>query len=156
MKPVAKKFKRPLVGVGVFCFRNGKLLLGRRKGAHGGGEWALPGGHLEGGESFEECCKREVMEETGLRIDLLSRITFTNDIFQEEGLHYVTLFFLATITDGKLENREPKKCSGWKWFGLDKLPQPLFRPLGNILAYGRGIEWLSHMANQQDKLETGT
>ena len=50
--------KRPRVGLGVFVKKEGKVLVGERKGSHGAGTWALPGGHLEGGESFEECCKR--------------------------------------------------------------------------------------------------
>ena len=59
--------KRPSVGVGVFVYNmDGKILLGKRKGAHGAGEWSLPGGHLEFNESFERCCEREVMEETGI------------------------------------------------------------------------------------------
>ena len=72
---------RPLVGVGVFIKRDGKYLLGKRKGAHGAGQWSLPGGHLEGGESFEDCCIREVKEETGLDISNVRRITFTKEIF---------------------------------------------------------------------------
>ena len=39
--------KRVQVGVGVFVKRNGKILVGKRKGSHGAGTWALPGGHLE-------------------------------------------------------------------------------------------------------------
>ncbi|MCA9327773.1 NUDIX domain-containing protein, partial [Candidatus Saccharibacteria bacterium] len=45
---------RPQVGIGVFIIKDGQILLGRRKGSHGKGEYALPGGHLENGESFEE------------------------------------------------------------------------------------------------------
>lgn len=59
---VSESLQRPLVGVGVLIFQQGsqRCLVGRRKGAHGGGEYALPGGHLEHGESFEECARREV------------------------------------------------------------------------------------------------
>jgi 8-oxo-dGTP diphosphatase len=59
---------RPKVGVGVMVLKNGKVLIGKRKGAHGAGEWAWPGGHLEYMESFEDCARREVMEETGIEI----------------------------------------------------------------------------------------
>jgi 8-oxo-dGTP diphosphatase len=43
---------RPKVGVGVMVLKNGKVLIGKRKGAHGAGEWAWPGGHLEYMESL--------------------------------------------------------------------------------------------------------
>ena len=89
--------KRPRVGLGVFVKKDGKILVGKRKGYHGGGTWALPGGHLEPGESFESCCKREVLEETGLIIKNISPVVFTNDVFHDEGLHYITLFFKGEL-----------------------------------------------------------
>jgi 8-oxo-dGTP diphosphatase len=60
--------QRPKVGVGVMIFKDGKVLLGKRKSSHGDGEYAWPGGHMEYMESFEECAKRETMEETGMQI----------------------------------------------------------------------------------------
>lgn len=44
----------------------GKILIGKRKGSHGVGRYALPGGHLEAGESWRDCCLRELEEETGI------------------------------------------------------------------------------------------
>ncbi|RLC15632.1 MAG: DNA mismatch repair protein MutT, partial [Deltaproteobacteria bacterium] len=55
---------RPLIGVAAIVIKDKKVLLGKRKNAHGAGTWAFPGGHLEYKESIEECAKREVFEET--------------------------------------------------------------------------------------------
>lgn len=44
----------PRVGVGVLIFRNGLLLLGKRSGSHGAGDWSAPGGHLEYGETPQQ------------------------------------------------------------------------------------------------------
>ena len=54
-----EKDKKPKVGVGVMILKDGEILLGKRKGSHGEGEYAFPGGHLEYMESFSDCAKRE-------------------------------------------------------------------------------------------------
>jgi predicted NUDIX family NTP pyrophosphohydrolase len=56
----AAELERQRVGVGVMVVRNGEVLFGRRRGAHGAGTWSLPGGHLEAGESVEACALREL------------------------------------------------------------------------------------------------
>ena len=128
--------KRPLVGVGAIVVRQGKVLLGRRVNAHGEGTWAPPGGHLEFGESPEACARREVREETGLEIANVRLATATNDVFEEEGLHYVTLMMRADWTSGEAVLKEPAKCSGWGWFGWNDLPAPLFLPLRTLVQSG--------------------
>lgn len=127
--------ERPKLGVGVFVRRGGRILLGKRvSGTHGDGEWSLPGGHLEVWESFEDCCRREVAEETGLHITNISKISFTNDMFPDAGLHYVTLYFTADSEEGEPENAEPHKCEGWMWFALDNLPDPLFCGIREVIS----------------------
>ena len=118
----------PLVGVGVFVKKDGKYLAGKRKGAHGEGTWALPGGHLEWGETCEEACRREVEEETGLLIQNIQKVTFVNTVFSAER-HYITLFFVADYEKGILTNCEPDKCEGWDWFDLGGIPEPHFEAL---------------------------
>jgi len=101
--------KRPQVGLGVLIFKDGKALLGKRKGGLGAGTWCPPGGHFEFGESFEACARREVLEETGLHLKDIGVITMTNDIFEKEGKHYVTIFMGADYEGGEPKVMEPEK-----------------------------------------------
>jgi 8-oxo-dGTP diphosphatase len=126
----------PRVGVGVFVVREGRFLLGKRKGAHGAGEWALPGGHLEFGESVEACARREVQEETGLVVTQVRPGPWSSDLFAEVDRHYVTLFVIAGSPAGEPELREPDKCEGWEWFRWPELPAPLFAPLRSLQLQG--------------------
>lgn len=128
--------RSPLVGVGVLVLREGRVLLGQRKGSHGAGTWALPGGHLEFGETVAQCAVREVLEETGLRINAVTPAPYTNDVFEAEDKHYVTLFVAAHSAVGEPALFEPDKCSEWRWFRWSELPSPLFQPLATLHASG--------------------
>lgn len=132
---MAEEMERPKVGIGAIVLNSqGKVLLGRRKNAHGEGSWAFPGGHLEAGESFAGCARREVMEETGLEVAEFRCVGVTNDIFAENDKHYVTIFMMGKSGQGEPEIREPHKCEGWGWFSFDSLPRPLFLTIENLLA----------------------
>ncbi len=124
---------RPKVGVGVIIIKNNRVLLGKRKGSHGEGTWCFPGGHLEFNEEITDCAKREVMEETGIKIRDLSIATITNDIFEKEKKHYITIYVLSRYDSGNLKVMEPEKCEKWSWFEWNRLPSPLFLPTKNLL-----------------------
>ena len=124
------------VGIGVIVQRGGRVLLGRRRGAHGAGDWALPGGHLEFGETPEACAARELAEETGLRAAAWRRAPYTADVLPDAGRHYLTLFMLADGVSGDPQRLEPHKCDGWSWHDWDALPEPLFAPLACLRTSG--------------------
>jgi 8-oxo-dGTP diphosphatase len=126
----------PRVGVAVIIVRQGLVLLGQRRGSHGSGTWAVPGGHLEFGESVENCARRETLEETGLVVGNIALGPFTNSVFEIESKHYVTLFVTSTSFDGDPKVLEPSKCSQWGWFAWSSLPTPLFKPLESLRSTG--------------------
>lgn len=132
---------RPKVGIGVIVVnREGAILLGKRKVSHGSDTWALPGGHLESGETPEECAYRELLEETGLEAQKLAPGPWTNDFF-EGHKHYITLFIFVTQFLGVPLPLEPDKNGAWEWFEWDRLPDPLF-PTVKTLIKKVGLDWL--------------
>lgn len=135
------------VGVGVFVFKNGKFIMLQRKGAHGAGSWSVPGGHLEYGESFEDTAIREVKEETNLDITNVRFGAITNDFFQEENKHYVTVWMISDWAAGEEYITEPEKCVAQAWHDFSNLPSPLFLPWNQLL----GSEFLEKI--QQEALK---
>ncbi|MBX4212352.1 NUDIX domain-containing protein [Candidatus Pacearchaeota archaeon] len=125
--------ERPKVGVGAIIRRNGKVLLSKRKNTHGEGSWSFAGGHLEFKETPEECAAREAMEETGITIKNQYIAALTNDIFEKEGKHYITIFVVSDYESGEVVLKEPEVAEEWGWFSWDSLPQPLFMPIQNLL-----------------------
>lgn len=89
--------------MGVFVFRsrsNMRFVFGKRKGSLGSGTFALTGGHLEFGETFEQGARREVLEETGLEIVDVKFLTTVENFYEQEGKHYITIFVVAFAKGG--------------------------------------------------------
>lgn len=116
---------KPRVGLGVMILKDGKVLLGKRKGAHGAGDWSFPGGHLEYMEGFEECVRRETKEECGIEIKDI-RFLCVGNLKIYAPRHYIHVGFSAEWKEGEPKIMEPDKCEGWEWFSLSELPKPLF------------------------------
>ncbi|MBI2019658.1 NUDIX domain-containing protein [Candidatus Daviesbacteria bacterium] len=116
------------VGVGVMITKQGKVLLCRRKGSHGAGEYAFPGGHLEFGESFEECAKRECREEAGIEIKNIKFLRLLN-LKKYTGKHYVDIGLTAEWKSGTPKVMEPEKTENWSWYDFDNLPKPMFKTI---------------------------
>jgi ADP-ribose pyrophosphatase YjhB (NUDIX family) len=74
-----------------------------------GGTFAPPGGHLEHGESLEECAARETLEETGLVVSGMRFLTATNDIFSDKEKHYITMYVACELEDPCAEPKVRQK-----------------------------------------------
>jgi 8-oxo-dGTP diphosphatase len=132
----------PRIGVGVMVLRKNKILLMKRRGSHGEGQWNLPGGHLDFGETIAQCAKREIWEETGLKVAKSKLICVNEDLnfLKTDHKHYMTLGVLVEIERGEPEIKEPEKCVQQSWFALEDLPEPMFKPSLNIIkAYERRV-----------------
>jgi 8-oxo-dGTP diphosphatase len=121
------------VGVGVIVRKRNKILMIKRKGSHGAGSWSCPGGHIEFGESIEACARRECLEETGVSLDALIFLGITNDIFESDEKHYVTLWMQGEYASGQPEIASEKEVEAIGWFEWNALPEPLFLPMQHFI-----------------------
>lgn len=138
-----------MVGMGLLVVRGDTILLGKRKGSHGEGEWAGPGGHLEAGESFEDVV-REFHEEAGdhMVIKDLGFLCVTNVLRYMPEKHYVDIGMVATWVSGEPEVMEPDKLETWEWHPMDNLPGPLMDGMENyVVAYRTGQTYFPTTAN---------
>ena len=98
--------KRPIVGVAGVIIEDDRVVLVRRGRPPAYGEWSLPGGAVELGETLEEAVTREVEEEVGIKVDVVEVVAVLDRIFlDKEGrvqFHYVLMDFLCTRRTGKL------------------------------------------------------
>lgn len=124
----------PKVGVGVLIRRGEEVLLVRRKAVHGDGSWSTPGGHLNLGETLESCARREASEETGVELAGVQFRAITNDVFEADGIHYVTIWMEGDYLRGDPTVRADYELSEVAWFRSDALPSKLFLPFSNLLA----------------------
>lgn len=119
------KEQKPRVGVGVMIIKDGKVLLGKRKGSHGEGEYAFPGGHLEYMESFEQCVKREIAEECGIEVENI-RFNLVANVTKYAPKHYTHIGLMADWKNGEPKVLEPEKCESWGWYDINEIPEPIF------------------------------
>jgi ADP-ribose pyrophosphatase YjhB (NUDIX family) len=119
----------PLVGVGAVIVDDSqatrRVLLIRRGTAPLLGEWSLPGGVLECGETLREAAAREAQEETGLQVETLEMLGVYERLIPGEGgrtrYHYVLIDFLCRPIGGEL--RAGTDAAEVDWFTKDELPQ---------------------------------
>ncbi len=114
---------KPVVGVAALVWREDRILLIRRAKAPRAGEWSLPGGRQELGETVAEAARREVSEETGLDVIVLGVVAVVDSIHRDEAgrieFHYTLIDMLAEWYDG--EAIAGDDASAVAWATLDEL-----------------------------------
>lgn len=116
------------VGVGVFIWKDGKFLIGRRLGAHGADTWSIPGGKIEYGEHWFDTAIREAYEETGLVVGNPRLVAITNDIYETDHKHFISIWVDTDWISGEPTVTEPDKWTDPTWTTFKILPMPLFEP----------------------------
>ena len=115
---------RPLVGVGGVVIQGGRALLIKRGGPPLEGQWSIPGGMLELGETLREGAGRELLEETGLTVRVGELVEVFERIFPDaEGkirYHFVIHDFLCEVVSGKA--RAASDVTDVAWATRDELP----------------------------------
>ena len=115
------------LGVGLIILNGSKVLMSKRRNAHGSGSFAGPGGNLHYMESPKEAALRELKEECGISLKISDPKLLCVVHWEEfKPIHYIGFGFIANYIDGEAEITEPEKFESWDWYELNDLPHPLF------------------------------
>lgn len=102
---------------------NGKVLILKRiDNTYEGGLWDLPGGSLKSGEDLLDGIKREVLEESGLRIDELELFYHNSNVDAKKNKQFITIIFLTTLNDkNPVISISDKEHSQFKWTAPEEI-----------------------------------
>jgi 8-oxo-dGTP diphosphatase len=121
---------RPLLGVGAIIVRDEQVLLVRRSNPPMQGEWSIPGGLVETGETTREAIIREVREETGLDIEVVKLAEVFERIVRDPDsrvqYHYVLIDYVCRATTG--EAHADSDVSEVRWVNTDRLEKLAVAP----------------------------
>lgn len=117
----------PRVGVGAIVIEKERVLLVRRGIPPSLGLWAIPGGSVEIGETLKEAAEREILEETGVRVEA-DRPVYSFDFIErdEDGeirFHYVIVDLMARYAGGEVRAADDAADAKWlTWKEIESLP----------------------------------
>ncbi len=109
--------RHPLLGVGALIFRRDSILLVERGRAPLKGYWSLPGGLVETGELLADAVRREILEETGLRIQPVRIFQIFERILRDASgaaeYHYVLVDYVCKVVSGELRAADDVRRVRW-------------------------------------------
>jgi len=111
--------RNPALTVDVVVIEDNKILLVKRGQPPHQGDWALPGGFVEYGETSEAAAKREVQEETGITIDLSAILGVYSDPDRDPRGHTVSVVFVGKMVSGQLQGGDD--AADAKWYDINDL-----------------------------------
>jgi ADP-ribose pyrophosphatase YjhB (NUDIX family) len=131
-------FRNPDPGTVILVERDERLILGRRAAGYGAGTWGLPGGFVEYEEDFLTGARREVLEETGLEVEIEAIVNVTSNLLRPE-LHTLAVVLLAFPVGG--EEKPGDDLDTLQWFARDEeLPPLAFDADAHIISVWRRRE----------------
>ena len=114
---------RPFVGVGVIVFRDHEVLLVKRNKEPNKGQWSIPGGKQMIGETVAEAAQRELLEETGVKVDSLLLVDVVDSIIPDAEkkikYHYTLVDYMGQWHSG--ESRPGDDAQEVRWVHLNEL-----------------------------------
>jgi 8-oxo-dGTP diphosphatase len=114
---------RPIIGVGTVVWHGDRVLLVQRGRPPRQGHWSLPGGAQQLGESLADAARREVLEETGLAVEVGDVIATVDSIERDPDgrvrYHYTLIDFTAEANSAELVAGDD--AADARWFDLDQL-----------------------------------
>jgi ADP-ribose pyrophosphatase YjhB (NUDIX family) len=133
---------RPIVGIGVAVLRKDAVLLVRRGNPPNAGAWSLPGGAQDLGETAEDAARRELFEETGLKVGTLHLAANVDSIHRDPDgrvrYHYTIIDFCARYEGG--EAAPGGDVTAVAWAGFDRFDDfDLWSEARRVILVARGL-----------------
>lgn len=126
MKMHTYKYPRPAVTVDAILISNqNTVLLIERGGEPFKGKWALPGGFIDMDEELDEACRRELEEETGLKVGTLKQFKAFGDVFRDPRHRTISVLFYAFLNDEPIPMAGDDAAKA-QWFPINQLPELAF------------------------------
>ena len=117
--------KHPLVGVGAIISQDNQVVMVRRGKEPSKGDWSIPGGLVDLGETLRDAVIREALEETGLEVEPIELVEVVERVFRDDlgrvKYHYILADFLCHVKNGNLSAGSDALDA--RWFHPNELPR---------------------------------